>query len=529
MKRFSFIVFLLLCSLFGNAQFMQFSEGPTFPDPGNGFAKILQMKNYSTLFIHVSFDKGITVQAYEPKYKAKTETLIEPAYGVLQAGNVEGIFEVNGDAVVFVSNAGKTETDLYRLIINAETGKLKEEQKIASVKKVQMKKAVAQLPDVSVRKDPASDNYAVAMFRAFESDTSKRVEVVLYGNDHREINRGSYTAPQEKYKYLQYLDMAVIGADAKVSVLLYGYNVEASNEKIGDVVLANLDKDSKSISLNELYVSNDLVIEKGITRFEPQSKRLLFLTTATVKSESNNPGAFLGIIDPHSKKLITNNAISAGEKVQEKYAQLFGKNAVYSGVPQNLFLNNDESYTVIFEEMEFAKENDTTSRTLLRNTAVATYNKEGEIVSSYLIPFDHYVSNVQVPAFYQSVRDISGQQFLKDNPYKSSTYISDGHNSFILFNDNEVNGQQLTGKLKRFKELTDADAFYCLLAGKEVAPKHQYVFGKPVTTATKIGLQHKLGLFTVYDYDKMNNIFVVLKQDKEDSQHPGVRLVWLQP
>ena len=55
-------------------------------------------------------------------------------------------------------------------------------------------------------------------------------------------------------------------------------------------------------------------------------------------------------------------------------------------------------------------------------------------------------------------------------------------------------------------------------------PKRQYMFGKPADNYS-----HKAGVFTVYDYDKANNLLITLKVDKEDSQHPGVRLVWLQP
>jgi hypothetical protein len=74
------------------------------------------------------------------------------------------------------------------------------------------------IPDFFIRKDPDSDNYALAMLNSFESDRNKRIEIVLYGANNQEVSRAYYTSPENKYKYLECLDMAVIG-DKKVCVL----------------------------------------------------------------------------------------------------------------------------------------------------------------------------------------------------------------------------------------------------------------------------------------------------------------------
>jgi len=525
MKRLSFICFLILFSSLTFGQFTQYADGPVFPDPGPGFAKIIQLKDYSTMFIHVSLTKGLFIHVYEPVNKARTETKIEPAYGSIQQGNVEGIFEVNGDAVVMVSKTANDQTELYRLIIDGKTGKLKEEKQVASVKKALIKKGNARsvsLPELSVRKDPNSDAYAVALFGA---DTSKRIEVILYGADNKEISRSAYTG-NGKYKYLQYIDMVVTGND-KVAMLLYGYDIDAKNEKTGELILAGMDRSAGNLTLTELDYSNDLLLENGITRYDPQTKQILLLSTAKVKSESYELNTYLGFIDPVGKKLLTNTAISPGENFEKKYTAFFGRKATYSGTPQNLLLNKDGTYTVLFEELETVKEKDTASHSLLHNTTVVTYDKEAQPVNAWLVPMDQYVPG-SLPAFYQSAMEISGQQFSNNSEFKSAAYISDGHNSFVVFNDKESNLQTVAdGKLTQFKDLKDADAFYSQLSGNDIIiSKRQYVFGKPVVVTGET--EHKLALVNVFSYDPVNNIFVLLKQDKEPG-HPGYKLVWLQP
>ena len=141
MKRLPFFCLLiLLCSL-AKAQFVQIAVGPVFPDPIPGFSKILQMKNGNTMFLHINPDTAWNIHVYEAQYKAKTETSIEPAFGKLKNGSIEGIFEISGDAVVMISDVSESAILLYRLIIDGTNGKLKEEKQIASLKIPAMKKA----------------------------------------------------------------------------------------------------------------------------------------------------------------------------------------------------------------------------------------------------------------------------------------------------------------------------------------------------------------------------------------------------
>ena len=519
MKRLPFFCLLILFSSLANAQFMQIAEGPVFADTIPGFSKILQMKNNSTMFFHINFSKGLNIHVYDAQYKGKTETNIEPAYGSLKAGNIEGIFEISGDAVVMISDVTENGILLYRLIIDGITGKLKDEKQIASLKRISLKKGdlkiAAPAPGIYVRKDPNSENYAVALMNSIASDSSKRIEIVLYGNNNKEISR-AYSPQLEKYKYLQYVDMALIGSD-KAALLVYGYNIKQENDKEGELIFAGLDKGATNVVINELNFSNDQVIERGITRYDPQTKRMLLLTTDKIKSDSNKIRAYLDFIDPFTRKLLINKIVP-GEKLKNKYSEIFGKNADYTGIPQNLFVNSNRTCTIIFEEMETAKD---TPHTSIKNIAVVTYDDDGVLKSSYFIPMDHYIPGIALPSFYQSGREITGQQSLHDNQYKSNVYISDGHTSFVLLNDTGLTGQP--DNITPFKEIRDADAFYYPLAGNVAVPKRGYVFGKPADK-----YDHKAGVFTVYDYDKANNLLITLKAEKE-GPHPGVKLVWLEP
>ena len=471
MKRLSFFCLLILFCSFANAQFVQVAEGPTFSDTIPGFSKILLMKNFSTIYFHINFDLGIDVQVYEPKYKVKTENNIEPAYGKLKAGKIENIFETNGDAVVMISNTLENAIVLYRLIIDGTTGKLKEEKQIASLNIYNAKRSSKNLaePGIHVRKDPESENYAVISTDNFTSDTSKRIEIALYGNDNKEIKRASYSAAVEKYKYLQFIDMAVIGTD-KVVALLYGYNLKDKDEKEGELIYTDLNKTDKNLGFIELNFSNDLIVERGIIRYDSKEKRLILLSADNVKSESGKPSAYLGFINPSNRMLVSNKKIPDAN-LEKKFAAVFGNDAEFTAIPQNLYINGNRTYTVLLEEMD-VKGKDSTAHTSLKNITIATYDVDMELKSSYFIPMNHYVTDIALPAFYQADRQITGENFYKSNQFKSNVYLSDGHTSFLIFNDTQNNALAAAGdKIVPFTDAKTADAFVCSIDGKTAYSK----------------------------------------------------------
>src|SRR5258708_39142667 len=161
---------------------------------------------------------------------------------------------------MMVSEADDRIPVLYRVIIDGTNGSILQDDKIAELKKVTMGQGYAMVfgrvpkPDFFVRKDPNSDYYGLILLNSFESDRNKRLEVVWYGPDNKEINRAFYLSPDDRYKYLNYLDMAVIG-NQKISVLAYAYNTAASGGNRTKHMIATLDPAAKPLYLNELTFS----------------------------------------------------------------------------------------------------------------------------------------------------------------------------------------------------------------------------------------------------------------------------------
>jgi hypothetical protein len=522
MKRTALLVVLmLLCGIIVKAQFKPLAEGPTFEEPEEGFAKILQLKNGNTMFIHITYKKGINIRMYNAAHQETAVTHVDPLYGKLDHGSIEAVFELAGNAVLMISEVDSRTPMLYRLVIDGKTGNLKDDQKIGELAHVSFFGGYAMAfgdvpePDFFVRKDPDSDNYAVVMFNSFESERSKRIEIVSYGADNKETNRAYYASPEEKYKYLRYVDMAVIGSD-KVCVLAYGYNTKSSGGKESELILANLDKGAKTVSFTELGFSKDLIVYQGITRYSPAIKSLILVTLVKEKKGDKGYTPILSFVNPFEKKINRADLISPSPRLDQ-----YSKKG-FRGLPQNLYLNNDGTFSIVSEEMTV-----TTGRyvaTTLGDIAVVNYSKTGEFINDYLIRKSHDLMNVYLNPFYQSLREGTAQRLSGGNQFKSFAFLSAGPKSFVLFNDTERNNDaQEKGGLVTIKGVSGSDGFYYPLKGPDPILKRDYVFGNPAGKR-----DHDLGLFSISDYDRKSNVYATLKLENQHGDK-GVKVVWLQP
>jgi len=530
-KPLSLFLLILLFSTV-KAQFKQIAEGPVFKEPEEGFAKVLQLKNGNTMFLDISLKEGIQVHMYNPAHHETAITQVDPSYGkISRGGNIKGAFEINGDVVLMVSSLDSRVPTLYRVIIDGKTGTLKDDTKIAELGKVNIFQGYSMafggvpIPDFFVRKDPNSDNYAVVLFNTFESDRSKRIEIVSYGTNNKEMSRAYYASPDEKYKYLHYIDMAVIGSE-KVCVLAYGYN--KLNDGDSELILANLDKGAKEVSYTELGFSQDLSVYQGVARYSPATKSVILSVVVKQKGSRNEYSSVLTFINPFEKKINKFNEISPSDRINAFASSKKG----FRGLPQNIFINQDGTFTVVYEEMEIITRtsygvnvsSSSNSSTTLGDLAVVNYSKTGEPINDFIIRKSHVLSNTLLDPFYHSVREGSAQELRGGNQFKSFAYLDGISKSFILFNDTERNNEkQEQGSLVSIQGVSDCDGFYYAIAGANAVPKRDYVFGNPAGKH-----DHNLGLFSISDYDRKNNVYVTLELSKEDGKK-GVKVVWLQP
>ncbi len=520
MKKIILMALLVSVYAVASAQFKQIAAGPEFDEPSSGFAKLLPMKNGSVMFFRIGLKDGIDVRVYDAAHKEIATTSFEPAYGKLKAGSLENTFEIGGDAVLLISEVDDKKPVLYRLIIDGKTGKLKTEEKIAELKKMSMGMGYAMAfggvsaPDFYTSKDPGSENYAIALFNSFESDRSKRIEIILYGSDHKELSRAFYASPDEKYKYLEYQSMTVIGSDM-VSVLVNGHN--GGRDKDKEVILATLKKGASAVDFHELKFPTDINLVNALVRYNPSTKRLVVAAEMYEKNEKE-ARLYVAFVDPVAGK--TEKVFESGitAEAAQRGIDIYGKKYKYKGTPRDLYINKDGGFSVSYEESAIVTlnySNSSSSHLETYNILVSTYSKTGELKSSYLVPKDYWIDNASSMSY--------GGGF--GNQYKRFAYINGNEKSYILINDTRRNIEKIEKNKEpiQIKGVGDCDAFYFPLTGSDPVPQRKYLFGESDDKK-----ERSLSPFGIATYDRENDIFIVLKLNKEGRKE-SVNVAWLKP
>jgi hypothetical protein len=533
MRTFYLLSLFTFLQVIACAQFKVVAEGLEFDEPEFGYARILQMKNGNTLCFYISQEETIDVSIYDEKHTRKVQKHLDPQMGKSKGFRINSVFEIGGNAAIFISEVNNKHPELFRLLIDGNTGELKDEQKIAETDRYpsRFRSIIPEYRQDSsffIRKDPDSDHYGVVILHNNDnSATRKAVEVVLFDSLHKEINRNYYVPPFQRYRYFDYLDMAVMGGD-KLTIIGFGYDQLAEDYKDGQLVVSNLDKGVDHMIANDLSVRDGQIIDSAILKYNPITKKLFILGSSHYQGDKKEQYAgFLAILDPYTQKVEKEINIYP-EKAAARKAELLGRKHTLTAMPQQIFIEKDGGFTVIYEELTNKIITPLNSTPYvycyLDNAAVATFDLDGNQLSSSLIPKSQVMRYMELSSFYLSDRPYLAQKLTKGDQYKSFMYLDGKNKKYILLNDVFERTEDLKkGRVTTIRSLGDCDIFYYEIDGKSDLPGRDYLFGKPEKED-----DHNMAIFTVSDYDREHNIFVTLKLQKK-GRVKSARVVWLNP
>lgn len=521
MRKLSVLILFLFAFTFPNAQLKLIAESPEFEKPTSTAYQLVPFKNGNTLLFQILKRGEINITIYDVKHKQKLSKRFKPNNKIFEGGSINGIFEVNNDLIVMMRHLNEEKIpELYRVIIDGKTGDLKEDKKIAELMRLDRSQGYASgfgnvpQPMFFVKTNPHTEYYAVAIFNSFEPNRNKRIEIIFYDSEHKEISRSYFASPDNKYKYLEYKDMAIV-ENKKVSVLAFAYNTAASGEKEKELLLANLDKGAMAMTYIKSEFFKNIAVEAAFIKYNQVSQKIILLANKLANKSDLKLRITLGdireieydallvYIDPFAEKVekVLNPYPAEANK---KSIELFGKKSAYKGFPKDLCLNNDGSFSIVYEELTRIE-----TQNLLYyeagDIAILLFDKIGEEIKSYLIPKNNE-------------RD-------GDYPFRASAYISGPSKSYFLFNDIEENDEKIMEgkKVKTIRGVKECDAFYFDLSGTNVLTRRQFLFGKSENKK-----DHYLGLFNISVYNRATDEYMTLKQGK-GGKDKNATIVWLKP
>ncbi|NSL88110.1 hypothetical protein ECE50_014780 [Chitinophaga sp. Mgbs1] len=508
MKYLSLIPVLLLLSILSFGQLKIASQSPVFgEDESVGIQKVLLMKNGNTFYMGLS-KKALTVRIYSPKSMVKATKQLHPHLGKGSSFRVKGVYDMNGEVVVLISAVDKHQVVLQRLVIDAATGALKEEATIGELEKVSYFKllgvAFADVPepDFFAEAMPEGNGYAVVAMNSFQPDRNKRVAVSIYGPDNKELSHAFYKSPEEKYKYMEFLGIAPLEKN-KLGILAYGYNTVASGGKETELLLGTLVTGDTLLAVDKLATITKPAVA-SLARYNAASKKMMLLAITA------REGYAVTVIDPFNRKAAT-RLLSRKESV----------------APQNLFPNEDGTFTVVYENLTFLESRSTPSHSFsqvsMEDYIVSVLSTESmEELKRYRLPRRHWRAEMIRTATFYNAYNYFELAYKQPSPLEAFGYLNTGANSYLFLNDDADNIEKAQkGKnLGKVKSIDDCDAFYYTLSGDKEVPAADYLLGEQVEKR-----DHNTGVFKACDYNAERKAYVVVKGEQR-GKDLSWRLVW---
>lgn len=521
-------IFFLLTVLSTHSQFKTIAEGPEFDEPEKGYVRIMQLSSGYTFFFRITLKKGIDIRIYDDRHKEKVVTNIQPAYGELgRATTIAGAYEVNDDIMIMIGADLKASPVMIRLLIDGKTGQLKKEDRLAELSKVNYFRSYAlsygslERPGFYVNSSLSKKHYAIASFNTFESDRNKRIEVIVYGADHKEISRAFYNSPEEKYKYLDYLDMEVLD-NGRVVILVNGYNTRTSGKKGNEILLGELQKAPSQVSFTQLDFPRDSTVYAGKLRYDPSTKKMI-VVVSLLKPKSSSVYNYLSFVDLDARKAVkTIPVLLPPDKVYGWSSDMFSKKIDLKGIIRDIYIDDDNTFSISLEEEEMAgtvhfDDNlmHDNVHMVLSNVAIVVYNREATLLNTFLI----------AKTYSMAAQSTYAADYGFGNQYKRFGYINTGSKKYMLINELERNIETVEKSRPplRIMGVGACDAFYLPLTGSGLVPERKYVFGEPADRR-----DNKIAAFAVSAYDKKNNLFATLRTT-DPGRGKQSQIVWIKP
>lgn len=499
------------------AQAPKIEMSEAFDEPEGEETKVIQCTNGNTLLFIVNKRDGIDVTVYDKSRKQIAQESLEGKSwdaGQMKQSVIHGIYEMNGQLVIFLEQLLKKTPVLFRLILDPNTGKITDEQLIAEMPKYGAGAGYAMVfghvdpKSFHVEKDPNSDSYAVVAFDGFAPEDEHRIEVIHYNGQHKEINRAFYDSPNHKYKYVRYLSMAVDG-DQHVYLCTYDFNTPANGGKMSKVFFSRLNAGSKEVEHKGLELTQNANDTKGLMRYNAETKtyQLFTASQADKKNSSDESKTYrlvLTSIDPENMTIRFSKFIPSLKLSEYSRKHLDEKNG-YDGMPQDIIVNKDNSVTILQEETEeivktsmttfgpmggqsgggFTTSTHTTRYYNIFNVGVLNLDANGMETNGIVIPkyqrvhtstgiFNHAYKNKNTVSF----TPLPGMGSYANTGFFSFEYLNATNGNYVLFNDLPQNFDKKENEERKKVEAVTATNTVCYKLTNGV-PEPFYLYGTP--------------------------------------------------
>lgn len=413
------------------------------------------------MLLDIPFSSQINVKIFDKSRLLITDKILHPSISAktklgYDYSQVNAVFLIKDDVVLFIGNVIDRKFVISRIVIDGKTGDILSEVNIGDFPQYSKTAGYSyyygdKIPNsFSVKKDPNSDNYGVALIYGFSDDVNAQVEFIHYSSNHLQISRQFITTKKADIIGTKYLDMIVLGS---TKLLGFAQFIKKDTKSEHAVSIISIETGLSPLYLQDIIIDKELYFKNFIIKNDKKSGDYLMLIMSYLR-KSNVTTYVPKIFRLNSKNMQVINTIDIGESksINQKFEEYFSKNKYqpsevsliefgreknkFHGLPQDLIVNEDNTYIIIFEEMMQVSTSSGGSYTALYNNAVVKYDVNFNEIESYFVPKNHAVYNSVV--LYMKYRNSGPMMNLGINIYSSFAWYK--HKTYQYLFVNEIIG-----------------------------------------------------------------------------------------
>ena len=511
-----------------------------------GLNKVLCMKNGSTVLFHFEPRKAITIKVFDSLHKeiASLKHLCQTLdINTFEVSFFKGLYDINGEAVLFIEQEHLSKKILVMVRFNATTGNVIEERVVGK------SESMSRPTEFFVMKYKNNEGYSILYSADVPQFNECKVHVTFFNNRHEVTRDVPIDIDRKKYDY-----MYVVGAEEQKNgncmsfcLLKLITNETIHNSDVGNseaiynhtLFIAFIPDSSNVVRRSNMDLSTTNFPSFTHFTFNPFSQTLNLLL-------SNYKGYFVknGLdVQPIALKSsiffsLDENTMSlkynwmSNKMANVYYRQQTDTTKLFEGFPVKMFTNENGLSTIVYESYGQYRNEETYTR---RNVYESFFGKigitqcddDGNELWGIVLPNAQYLKSYshfyhvydlskrwqQQPMFEDLPEDAYNRQFVSLNSY----YY---HNSYyIIFNDYNSNlNNSMAHPGETVYSFTNTNACYYKLNRKKEVTK-SFLFGEPKEK------EFKSSFIEGADFDEQRGVYATLIQYNQDN-HISLSMAW---
>jgi len=545
-QRYFTAIFFLLLSHKAHCQEKKYELSQPTNLKLTGVNKVLCMKNGNTMLFHFEPGKPFTVKVFDSLHKEtasqKISCHILDLY-ILKDVIFKGLYDINGEAVLFMQQEHLGRTGLVRLRFGNQ-GELIEEQLVRN------SRSVNKPTYFYVMNNKEEGNYSILFCEDVAPMKECRMDIVKYGKGHEIISDILLELDRKKYDDLQVTGAEALASGTCVTITLSNLQTNQTASHIGEfdrppsiydryLAVFYIEPNSTTPRLKMAHIGTNVFPLHAYCTYNTvaQTFNILLCSYSDVLYRFGNelrPSVYTSdLLLTMSKdepgmnfKWITNTDANNYLKDHSPASKPF------EGLPVYLSTNRNGLSTSVFES--FYRYDNLESylhqhlfETYLEHIAITQFDDDGNEIWGVVLPktqyyksYEHYYyanhlskSWQQDRIFGDSPPEVYARQFVSLNTYNHNS------NLYVIYNDVNKNFNNTIDHPGDTVYTFDGTNTFCYKINKQKEITKSYLFGEPGTD------EYRASFIEGADFDEQRGVYAALVQYKK-GQDISLRMAW---